>query len=227
MSDHIVSAFDQELKELNQRIAEMGVLAVKMVSDSIIALMRNDNILADRVIARDVDLNRMHQQSEERGIQVIARRQPMARDLREVFAAIKISSEIERIGDLAKNIANRVVTVSARGEHKSMLAGVERIGDLVVDHVNNAMRCCAQHDADDALEVWKNDQEIDVLYTSFFREMLTYMMEDPRNIGICTHLLFCAKDLERIADHATSIAEMVHFFVTGQSIKAVLAERGE
>jgi phosphate transport system protein len=213
--DHTVSAFDQELRGLAGRIAEMGGLAEHLVGDAIAALSRVDGELAQRVINEDVRLDAMQRDIEERAIQIIARRQPMASDLREIVAALRISNDLERVGDLAKNIAKRVVAINGAAIQKRLIFGVEHLAEIALEQLKTVLDAFANRDDAAARLVRDRDDEIDALYTSLFRELLTYMMEDPRNISQCTHLLFTAKNIERIGDHATNIAETVHYVVTG------------
>ena len=218
MADHIVSSFDQELKGLATKIAEMGGLAEGLVADAVTALTTMDVGLAQRVVLTDARLDRLQHEIEERAILVIARRQPMALDLREIMAALRISNDLERVGDLAKNIAKRVTAMHGNFAAKQLVIGVEHLSEIALEQLTDVLDAFAQRDDSKALAVRKRDDEIDALYTSLFRELLTYMMEDPRNITSCTHLLFCAKNIERIGDHATNIAETVHFVVTGQQL---------
>ena len=146
---------------------------------------------------------------------MIARRQPMAQDLREIMAAIHIANDLERVGDLAKNTAKRVFAVESNFTVQRLVAGVEHIAELSLAQLKSVLDAYAARDLGAARSVWERDDEIDAMYTSMFRELLTYMMEDPRNITFCTHLLFCAKNLERIGDHATNIAETVHYLISG------------
>ncbi|BCP51639.1 phosphate transport system regulatory protein PhoU [Kaistia sp. 32K] len=220
MSEHIVSRYDEELNDVARRIAEMGGMAERLVDVSVGALMRVDTETAKQVIADDKKLDALQRECEERAIMIIARRQPMAMDLREVIAAQRIASDLERIGDLAKNIAKRVMALDGQLQSKRFNTGVEHMAELSLAQLKDVLDAYASRDVDQAYEVWKRDEEIDAMYTSLFRELLTYMMEDPRNITFCTHLLFCAKNIERIGDHATNIAETVYYVVTGQ----VLAE---
>jgi phosphate transport system protein len=216
--DHTVSAFDQELRALAGKIAEMGGLAEHLVGDAISALSRIDTALAHRVIAEDVRLDTLQREIEERAIQIIARRQPMASDLREIVAALRISNDLERVGDLAKNIAKRVIAINGAVMQKRLILGVEHLAEIALEQLKAVLDAFANRDDAAALIVRQRDDEIDALYTSLFRELLTYMMEDPRNISQCTHLLFSAKNIERIGDHATNIAETVHYVVTGTSL---------
>jgi phosphate transport system protein len=213
--DHTVSAYDQELRDLAGRIAEMGGLAEHLVGDAIAALSRVDAVLAQRVINEDLRLDAQQRDIEEKAILIIARRQPMASDLREIVAALRISNDLERIGDLAKNIAKRVIAINGAFAHKRLLLGVEHMAEIAMEQLKTVLDAFANRDDAAAKLVRVRDDEIDALYTSLFRELLTYMMEDPRNISQCTHLLFSAKNIERIGDHATNIAETVHYVVTG------------
>jgi phosphate transport system protein len=215
MKEHIVRSYDGELNELAQRIAEMGGLAEQQVADSVAALSRRDTGLAQRVIAADERIDKLQRQVEDSAVSMIARRQPMAQDLREIMAAIHIANDLERVGDLAKNTAKRVIAVESNYAIQRLFAGVEHIAELSVAQLKNVLDAYAARDLAAARRVWERDDEIDAMYTSLFRELLTYMMEDPRNITLCTHLLFCAKNLERIGDHATNIAETVHYLVNG------------
>jgi phosphate transport system protein len=213
--DHTVTAYEQELRALAGRIAEMGGLAEHLVGDSVSALTRLDEELAQRVIDQDIRLDNLQRDVEEKAILVIARRQPMAMDLREIVAAMRISNDLERVGDLAKNIAKRVIAINGHFAHKRLLTGVEHMAEIALEQLKTVLDAFSSRDDAAARLVRLRDDEIDALYTSLFRELLTYMMEDPRNISQCTHLLFCAKNIERIGDHATNIAETVHYVVTG------------
>jgi phosphate transport system protein len=217
MSEHIVSSFDNELRQLRNMIAEMGGYAEKSVVDSVDALIKRDITLAQRVIALDGAIDALQRNVEERAILVIAKRQPMALDLREIVSAIRVSNDLERIGDLGKNIAKRVVALNGQMQPGKIFGGFDHMAEMVLEQLKQVLDAFAKRDVDEALSVWRSDGNIDAMYTSLFRELLTYMMEDPRNIGFCTHLLFCAKNIERIGDHATNIAETVHYLVTGQS----------
>jgi phosphate transport system protein len=218
MSEHIVRSYDTDLQGLRQRIAEMGGIAEKMLVDSVDALARHDKPLAQTVIASDPRLDVLHREVEESAILTIARRQPLAVDLRETISAIRIAGDVERIGDLAKNIAKRAVAIGDDFQPHKIVVGLRHMNDLVLGQLKDVLDAYAQKDTAKALDVWKRDGAIDALYTSLFRELLTYMMEDPRNISFCTHLLFCAKNIERIGDHTTNIAETVHYLVTGETL---------
>ena len=220
MADHIVSSYDAELQDLRRTISEMGGIAEKMLADAITALVRGDTALAQAVIAIDPRLDALQRAIEERAILTLVRRQPMAVDLRETVSAIRISGDLERIGDLAKNIAKRVLAISGRFQPQKIVAGVQHMSDLCEAQLKDVLDADAQKHDDAAMDVWRRDGAIDALYTSLFRELLTYMMEDPRNIAFCTHLLFAAKNIERIGDHTTNIAETVHYLVTGENVAA-------
>ena len=216
MTEHIVKQFDEDLKSLSEMIAEMGGLAEKLVAESIAALLRRDINAAQRIIATDRTIDRLQHQIEEKAVLTIAKRQPMAVDLREIVASLRVSNDLERIGDLAKNIAKRVIALEGQLQPPKLAGGVDHMAELVLAQLKKVLDAYARRDAAQALDVWKRDGEIDALYTSLFRELLTYMMEDPRNIGFATHLLFCAKNVERIGDHATNIAETIHYLVLGE-----------
>jgi len=218
MAEHIVSSYDNDLQGLRQRISEMGGIAEKMLVESIAALVRHDKALAQAVIASDARLDVLQRDVEENAILTIARRQPLAIDLRETISAIRISGDVERIGDMAKNIGKRALAIGDDFQPQKIVVGLQHIGDLVLGQLKDVLDAYAQKDTAKALDVWKRDGAIDALYTSLFRELLTYMMEDPRNISFCTHLLFCAKNIERIGDHTTNIAETVHYLVTAETL---------
>jgi len=219
MSDaHTVTAFDDELKQIGGYIAQIGGMAERMVDQAMTALVRADSDGAARVIEEDIAVDNLQREVEEKAILIIAKRQPMAADLREIVAAIRIASDLERVGDLAKNIAKRVIALHGQFKPKSVMHGVEHLAELSQEQLKNVLDAYGSRDVKLALTVWQRDEEIDALYTSLFRELLTYMMEDPRNIGYCTHLLFCAKNIERIGDHATNIAETIHFQITGVTL---------
>jgi phosphate transport system protein len=218
MSDHIVKAYDEDLANLKTMLAQMGGLAEDHLAKAIDALSKRDTKLADVVIAQDEKIDALELQLEERAILTIARRQPMARDLREIMVAIRVASDLERIGDLAKNIAKRTHAISEQLPRK-LAAGLTRMGRLALEELKDVLDAYTTTDDAKALDVWRNDGELDALYNSIFRELLTYMMEDPRMIGPCTHLLFGAKNFERIGDHATNIAENIYYLVNGQPLR--------
>ncbi|MBM3528112.1 MAG: phosphate signaling complex protein PhoU [Alphaproteobacteria bacterium] len=218
MTEHIAKAFDADLQELTSKVAEMGGLAEREFSDAIQALTRRDADLAKRVVASDPAIDALQREIEEKAILTIARRQPMAVDLREVVAALRVANDLERIGDLAKNIGKRVSALSGDFHPQKLIRGVEHMASMVLDQLKRVLDAYASRDLPAALSVWKADEQVDALCTSLFRELLTYMMEDPRNITFCIHLMFCAKNIERMGDHATNIAETVHYMIEGRQI---------
>ena len=218
MSTHTMKAFDADLEELSRMVAEMGGLAEKEIADSVMALARRDVDLAQKVIALDPTVDALQRTIEEKVILTIARRQPMAVDLRDIVGSLRVSNDLERIGDLAKNIAKRVLALDTDITFSQVIRGVEEMTKLVLAQVKQVLDAYASRDVEKALEVWRRDEEIDAVNNSLFRELLTYMMEDPRNITSCTHLLFCTQNIERMGDHATNIAETVYYMVEGQAL---------
>jgi phosphate transport system protein len=218
MNEHTAKAFDLDLQDLTRMVAEMGGLAEKQIADSVGALARRDADRATRVIESDRSIDALQREIEERAVLTIARRQPMAVDLREIVSALRIANDLERIGDLAKNIAKRVAPITADFHPQKVIRGVEHMAALVLAQLKQVLDSYAEHDFEKALAVWKGDEEVDAMCTSLFRELLTYMMEDPRHITFCIHLMFSAKNIERMGDHATNIAETVYFMVQGRAI---------
>ncbi|RWM54270.1 phosphate signaling complex protein PhoU [Mesorhizobium sp.] len=219
-SVHIVSAYDEELKYLSKRIAAMGGHAERMVEQAIAALVNADPGLAQKVIRDDAVLDEGQREIDDKAIIIIAKRQPMATDLREIVGAIRISADLERVGDLGKNVAKRVVAVIEGRQPTSLFRGIEALADLALTQLKEVLDVYASRSVEKIGLVRDRDDQIDAVYTSLFRELLTYMMEDPRNITPCTHLLFCAKNIERIGDHATNIAETIYYIVTGDQMPA-------
>lgn len=217
MAPHIVSAFDSDLQLLNRKIAEMGGLAEEQLSNALKAVTRRDVELAAEVVARDQRIDDMEMEIEEAAIRTLALRQPVARDLRDTVAALKVSSTLERIGDLSKSIA-RSTDILSQNRPLLVVAPVVRMGRQVLGQVTEVLDAYTSRDTDLAVSVWKRDIEVDVTYNSLFREILTYMMEDPRTIGVCSQLMFVAKNLERIGDHSTFIAEMTYYIVEGEPL---------
>src|SRR5215475_4884764 len=218
ITDHTTKAFDIDLQELARMVAEMGGLAEKQVADAVDALARRDIDRAQQTVAADPDVDALQAEIEEKAVLTIARRQPMAVDLREIVGALRVSNDLERIGDLAKNIAKRVVALDGEFRPNTVIRGVEHMTDLVLGQLKLVLDSYARRDVSMAIEVWRGDEEIDGVNNSLFRELLTYMMEDPRNITFCTHLLFCAKNIERMGDHATNIAETVYYIAEGRPL---------
>ncbi|XYK82129.1 MAG: phosphate signaling complex protein PhoU [Labrenzia sp.] len=218
MSEHTVTAYDDELNVMAGRIAEMGGLAEKAFAEAVSALVSGDTDLARQVIDQDRRLDALHQDVEEGLIAMIVRRQPMGQDLREITAASRIANDLERVGDLAKNVAKRAIAIDNDIQNKKLAIGVEHMTELALGQLKKVLDAYTGRNAEAARQVQDADAEVDAIYTSLFRELLTYMMEDPRVITSCVHLLFCAKNIERIGDHATNIAENVFFMVTGERL---------
>jgi phosphate transport system protein len=218
MADHTVKAYDAELEIIDRKIAEMGGIAETMLADSMEALTRLDVELARRVVESDPRLDALQREIEEQAVLTIARRQPMAVDLRELVGAIHIAGDLERTGDLAKNIAKRTIKISADARVPRAFIGIKHMGELASMQLKDVLDAYSQRDVERARAVWGRDAEIDALEDSVFRDLLTFMMEDPRNITFCTHLLFCSKNLERVGDHATNIAETIQYMRTGETM---------
>ena len=215
--EHLVKSYDQELKRLGNLITEMGGIVESQVADAAEAIMQRDTEMAARVVEADPRVDAIEREVEQFVIRLLALRQPMAGDLRNIVAALKITTDLERIGDYASNVAKRSMVLS-QFQLPLSLSGLGHMAQLVQANLKQIIDAVSEKDADKAIQVWRSDQVIDDLYNTVFRELITYMMEDPRNITPCTHLLFIAKNLERIGDHATNIAEIVHYAVTGQPL---------
>jgi phosphate transport system protein len=218
MVDHTVKAYDKELDALGRRIAEMGGIAEKMVIDAMDALSNADTVLAHQVVATDPRLDALQREIEDMAVMTIVRRQPVSVDLRELIGAIRIAGDLERVGDLAKNIAKRTVKVGSEARVPRAIIGLKHMNDVATELLKDVLDAYAQRDEVRAREVWERDIDLDELEDSVFRDLLTHMMEDPRNISFSAHLLFCSKNIERIGDHATNIAETVVYLVTGNSM---------
>jgi phosphate transport system protein len=216
MNGHIVKSYDAEFSELDRLTAEMGGLAEKLLADAFESLERRDPRLAGIAASSDRLIDDLERRLQERAILMIAKRQPIANDLRHVMTVLKIAGDLERTGDLAKNIAKRALAVSNESHPKPLMNGLRHMAELAQRQLKDVLDAFSQRDGEKALAVWHSDASLDALYNSVFRELLTYMMEDPRNIGLCAHLLFAAKNIERIGDHTTNIAENIHFLVTGE-----------
>jgi phosphate transport system protein len=218
MEQHTVRAYDEELDAITAELARMGGLAESEVVDAIRSIAKSDVALATSVISRDAKLDVLDKEIERRVIRLIALRQPVADDLRHAVSAMRISTNLERVGDLAKNIAKRALVIVESEPLSPLTGSIERMGDLVVARLKNVLDALATREVDQAIAVWMNDHEVDEHYDAIFRELLTYMMGDPRTITACAHLLFVAKNLERIGDHATNIAEILHYEITGEEL---------
>src|SRR5215470_7801265 len=215
MARHTTTAFDVDLRDLADAIVDMGVRAQRQVTDAIDALVTGNVELAQSVKAEDATIDALQQEIEAKAIGTIARRQPLAVDLREIVGALRIASDLERIGDLAANGAEQL------GDEKwtdEITIALRSMTQRVLDQLRHVIDSYDRRDLAEAVEVWTKDEEIDALHNSIFRQLLTYMMEDTGNISLGMHLLFCAKNIERIGDHATNIAESVHYIVQGSAI---------
>ncbi|WP_404338053.1 phosphate signaling complex protein PhoU [Sphingomonas sp. MMS12-HWE2-04] len=222
--EHTVKAFDQDIKQLRALISQMGGLAEEAIHDAMKALQRGDTALADQVRGKDKAIDAIEAEVEKLVVRVIALRAPMADDLREVIAALKIAAVVERIGDYAKNIAKRVPLIHTEGEDRiEALSLLPAMAQMASDMVHDVLDAFGSRDAEAAAEVVVRDTALDDFYDSIFRTLVTFMVENPRTISQVAHLLFVAKNLERIGDHATNVAEMVYFAATGR----YLADSGE
>ena len=216
--EHTLKAFDEDLAALSELVSRLAGLAAAEVADSLKALIERDVQVAADVVERDGNLDELQIEIENRAIRLLALRQPVAIDLRRAVAAMKMAGNLERCGDLAKNIAKRAVVLVDLELPSALMRPIERMGRLVRSRLETAVDAYVRDDLTAAHEVWHGDHEVDEHYDSLFRELLTYMMGDPRLIGACTHLLFIAKNLERIGDHATNLAELVHYEMTGEQL---------
>ena len=216
-SKHILSSFEADLARLRDMIAAMGGLVETELADAVTALLTHDSAIAARVVEMDAKVDADERAIEQFAVRVLALRQPVADDLRQVVAALKVNTDIERIGDYAANVAKRTLVLNQAGSTWP-LASLSQMARLVQESLKSTIDAIGEADPVKAISVWRADQMIDDLYTTIFRELITYMMEDPRNITACTHLLFIAKNLERIGDHATNIAELTYYAATGQTL---------
>ncbi len=220
MGEHTVSSFDEDLGHIDRLIHDMADLAGSMVRDSIRALLHTDAAAAQRIVSEDAVMDAKQRELDDRAITLIAKRQPMAQDLRAVLGAIRMAGDLERIGDLAKNVAKRVGAIGEGSTPRNLSQGIDEMAKLVLVQIKDVIAAYTTRKPADLAKLRADDEKIDLKYTSVFRELLTYMMEDPRNITTCTHLLFCAKNLERIGDHMTNIAENAHYVLTGEQLPA-------
>jgi len=218
MNEHIVKSYEDELNSLAAECARMGGLTEAQVADAVSAVVKRNQELAASVVGRDDRLDAAEREIERRAILLIALRQPVADDLRRTVAAMKVANNLERCGDLAKNIAKRTLVIIESDPLTPLTRSIERMGRLVLTRLTAVLNAYTRSDLDQALAVWSQDDEVDEHYNSLFRELLTYMMGDPRMITACAHMLFVAKNLERIGDHATNIAEIVHYEITGEEM---------
>jgi phosphate transport system protein len=222
---HIVRAYDAELSALTNDIARMGAFAERQVSDSLAALADRDFDTAAQVIERDRDVDEMEEHIDQAAIRLLATRQPMAVDLRIIAMALKISNDLERTSDYAVSIAKRAQRLAEQPELPAAQR-IPQIGSLCVGMLKDVLDAYLERDVDKAMEVFERDRTVDELYTSMFRELVTYMLEDPRTISRCIDMLFIAKNLERIGDHATNVAEKIHYMIHGSEINRPRHEAG-
>ena len=218
MGEHTVTTFDTELDAIGALVRDMGTRASEMVSQAAKALMSGDEALAQRVISEDRIMDALQREVDEKSVLLIGKRQPMAQDLRFAVGVMRMAGDLERIGDLAKNIGKRVGAVGDMATPKALSFGIEKMAELARDQVNDVVKVYLSRNAGELDTIRDRDEMIDAAYTGVFRELLTYMMEDPRKITGCTHLLFCAKNLERIGDHVTNIAENAYYMITGEQL---------
>jgi phosphate transport system protein len=224
-ADHIVKSYDEELTQLNRTIVEMGGLAEAQLANALQAVGKRDNELASRIVENDARMDAMDRDIQQFTVRLFALRQPMAKDLRTIVGALRIASDLERIGDYAKNIAKRALALNQAPPVRPVSA-VPLMGRLIQEMIKDILDSYVDQDQEKALAVWHRDAEVDEMHDSLFRELLTYMMEDPRNITPCTHLLFVAKNLERMGDHATNIAENIYFQVCGEPLEDLRPKGG-
>jgi phosphate transport system protein len=225
-SKHIVRAYDEELQQLNELIGRMGGMAETQIDNAIRAVFEHDADLAKEVAKSDAQVDTMEAEINALALKLLALRQPMAIDLRYILSALRIASDLERIADHAENMCRRATALEVE-PNASAVKGIQRLGKLVLAMLKDVLDASLEGDVDKAVEVWLRDQEVDELYSSLFREYLTYMMENPRNISSYTALLFVAKNVERIGDHVTNIAETIYFRVKAKPLKDSLPERRE
>jgi phosphate transport system protein len=218
-TSHIVKSFDLDLEHLNSEITNMGELVIKQLEMALQSVVKSDAALAQEVIDHDPSIDAIEHNIDTFAIRTIALRQPVASDLRAVISALKVSSHLERIADYATNVAKRAMTLSELKYSSSIGNAVPRLMRLAQDMIKDVLNAYISRDDLKAKEVWSRDVELDEMYMSFLRELLTYMMEDPRNITACTQFLFIAKNIERIGDHATNIAELVHYLISGHAFE--------
>ena len=222
--EHIIKSYDSELDRLTGEIVRMGELAVSQLEAAIDVIDRRDERAAEHVVSNDEAIDQLEAEVGQDVVRLLALRAPMASDLRNVFAALRIAADIERIGDYAANAAKRSIPLSMVAP-VAPTKGLGHLAKLAAAEVRDVLVAYREQDAEAAYTVWKSDATLDEAYTGYFRELLTYMMEDPRNITPCTHLLFMAKNIERIGDHATNIAENVWFQVYGEAMKKQRTKR--
>jgi phosphate transport system protein len=218
-ADHIVKAYTLELERLQGLMVEMGGMVESQVANACLAVLNKDADAAMLAVEADPKVDAVERDVEQFVIRLLALRQPMAQDLRHIVAALKMTGDLERIGDYAANVAKRSIVLNQYALPYT-LSGLAHMSRLVQENLKTIVDAMGENDVEKAMHVWRSDELIDEIYNALFRELVTYMMEDPRNITPCTHLLFVAKNLERIGDHATNIAETIHYAVHGTAISS-------
>ncbi|CCG06764.1 phosphate signaling complex protein PhoU [Pararhodospirillum photometricum] len=224
-AEHTVRSFDEDLKTLVKAVLRMGGLAEAQLANAVQALVRRDSDLAGQVVAADARIDALEQEINDHAVRLLALRQPMAADLRAIIGALKISGDLERIGDYASNVGKRVLVLNQLPPARPV-ASIPGMSRLVRDILNDTLDAYGTQDLHKAVEAWSRDEEVDHLYTALFRELVSCMMEDARNISACSHLLFVAKNIERIGDHTTNVAENIHFLVSGTPLRAARPKGG-
>ncbi len=219
VTEHTVRAYDAELRSLDAMVAQMGGMAEHALGQAIDALLKRNPDLAGVTLEKDKDIDRLERLVDEHGVLILIRRQPVASDLRQVMTAIRVAGDLERIGDLAKNIAKRAITIAGEQQPKQVMAGFKHIGEAALRQLKEVLDAYSQYDAEAAVRVWQRDQEIDAMYNSLYSELLQAMMEEPQRAGLYAHLLFSAKNIERIGDHATNVAETVYYLIHGKVLE--------
>lgn len=219
MADHTVKSYDEQLKRLRDTLMRIGGIVENALAEAMNAMVRRDAALASAVVQRDAEVDALHRSVEDQAVRLLALRQPMANDLRMIVGAIRIALDLERVGDYAANIAKRVMVLSQLPPVVSV-GPIQRMGRIVLEMLKDTLDALSSNDAEKAHSVWQRDEQVDEAYNAVFRNLLTYMMEDPRNITPCAHLLFVAKNIERIGDHATNVAETIRFVVLGEEMEA-------
>jgi phosphate transport system protein len=225
-SEHIVKSYDEELNHLNENILKMGGLAEALLASAIESISQRDPELAAATVREDRKIDEIETEIDQQVIRLLALRQPMARDLRNIVGALKMAPDIERVGDYAANVAKRAIPLCDFPPAKS-ISTVPRMGKIVQHMIKDVLDAFTEGNAEKAKEVWARDEEVDDLYDGMFRELLTYMMEDPRNITPCTHLMFIAKNIERIGDHITNVAETIYYMVEGERLEESRPKGGD
>lgn len=218
MSEHTVKAYDEQLARLRDTLMRIGGLVEKALADAITAVAKRDVTLAAAIVQRDAEVDALQRSVEEQAVRLLALRQPMANDLRAIVGAMRIALDLERVGDYAANIAKRAIVLSQLAPAVGV-GSIQRMARIVLEMLKDTLDALTSNDAEKARQVWQRDEQVDEAYNAVFRNLLTYMMEDPRNITPCAHLLFVAKNIERIGDHTTNIAETIRFIVLGEEIE--------